>query len=62
MVEDNANKERHFDYYHSVWGFDFSAMRDKAHSEPAVSVFDQTQLLSGSACVLDLDLYSCSAT
>lgn len=61
MVEDNAYKERHFDYYHSVWGFDFSAMREKAHSEPVVSVFDPTQLLSGSACVLDLDLYSCSA-
>lgn len=61
LLEDAAYKERHFDYYSNVWGFDFSAMRASAHSEPVVSSFEQTQLLSSAACVLDLDLSRCTA-
>lgn len=61
LLEDAAYKERHFDYYNSVWGFDFSVMQGSAHGEPVVNAFEQSQLISSAACVLDLDLYRCSA-
>mmetsp|Transcript_120706 Transcript_120706/g.341983 ORF Transcript_120706/g.341983 Transcript_120706/m.341983 type:complete len:389 (-) Transcript_120706:117-1283(-) len=60
MLEDGAYKDRHFDFYGNVWGFDFSAMKAAAHSEPVVNSFEQAQLLSSSACILDLDLYRCT--
>merc|ERR1711971_347329 len=30
LIEDAAYRERHFDYYGNVWGFDFSAMKASA--------------------------------
>mmetsp|Transcript_76900 Transcript_76900/g.229190 ORF Transcript_76900/g.229190 Transcript_76900/m.229190 type:complete len:365 (-) Transcript_76900:67-1161(-) len=60
LLEDEAYKEQHFDYYSNVWGFDFSSMRASAHSEPVVNAFEASQLLSSAACVLDADLYRCT--
>jgi len=62
LLEDPAYSKRHFDYYNKVWGFNFSAMRAAAHSEPVVNAFEHTQLLSSATCVLDLDLYKCTAS
>mmetsp|Transcript_21513 Transcript_21513/g.62296 ORF Transcript_21513/g.62296 Transcript_21513/m.62296 type:complete len:376 (-) Transcript_21513:47-1174(-) len=59
-LEDTKYKEKHFDYYGNVWGFDFSAMKTTAHTEPVVNAFDPSQLVSSAACILDLDLHSCS--
>lgn len=60
MMEDAAYKQHHFDYYGSVWGFDFSAMKEAAHSEPVVSIFEPGQLLTSPVCVLDLNLNTCT--
>jgi len=62
LLEDGAYYQHHFEYYKNVWGFDFSAMKTAAHSEPVVNLWEQRQLLTPPACVLDLDLYSCKAT
>lgn len=60
MLEDSAYRERHFDFYGNVWGFDFSAMKVPAHSEPVVAPYDHLQLLSSPCCVLDLNLCTCT--
>lgn len=62
LLEDAAYVERHFEFYNNVWGFDFSSMKDAAHSEPVVNLFQQAQLLTPAVCVLDLNLYSCKAS
>lgn len=61
LLEDAGYAEQHFDYFRSVWGFDFSAMKASAASEPVVSEFDQSQMLSSTACILDLNLCKCSS-
>jgi len=61
LMEDAPYHQHHFEYYHNVWGFDFSAMKDAAHNEPVVAHFEQAQLLSPPVCVLELDLYNCKA-
>jgi len=60
LLEDTVYKERHFDYYGNVWGFDFSPMQSAAHTEPVVNCFEQAQVVSSAVCVLDLDLYHCT--
>eukprot|EP00746_Dinoflagellata_sp_MGD_P167821 gnl/MRDRNA2_/MRDRNA2_98748_c0_seq1.p1 gnl/MRDRNA2_/MRDRNA2_98748_c0~~gnl/MRDRNA2_/MRDRNA2_98748_c0_seq1.p1 ORF type:complete len:367 (+),score=67.85 gnl/MRDRNA2_/MRDRNA2_98748_c0_seq1:73-1173(+) len=61
LVEATHYKEQHYDYFDNVWGFDFSPMRDSAYSEPVVDSFGPNQLMSTSCCVMDLDIYSCTA-
>lgn len=61
LIEDATYAERHFEYFNTVWGFDFSAMKEAAHGEPVVNYFDQSQLLTAPACVLDLNLNTCKA-
>jgi protein arginine N-methyltransferase 1 len=64
LVEAAHYKEQHYDYFDNVWGFDFSPMRESAYSEPVVDSFGQNQmfsLISSSCCVLDLDIYTCTA-
>lgn len=60
VLEDPAYVERHFEYFNNVWGFDFSPLKAAARSEPVVSAYDVSQLLTTSACVHDVDLNSCS--
>lgn len=61
LLEATHYKEQHCDYFDNVWGFDFSPMRDSAYSEPVVDSFGHNQLMSSSCCVLDLNIYSCTA-
>lgn len=61
LLEDAAYVQHHFEFFNSVWGYDFSSMKEAAHSEPVVSCFDQAQLVTPPACVLDLNLYECKA-
>jgi len=61
LLEDPGYSKSHFEFYNNVWGFDFSAMKAAAHTEPVVNCFEQSQLLTPSTCVLDLDLCSCKA-
>mmetsp|Transcript_56017 Transcript_56017/g.130975 ORF Transcript_56017/g.130975 Transcript_56017/m.130975 type:complete len:332 (-) Transcript_56017:139-1134(-) len=60
LVEDPEYKRHHYDYYDQVWGFDFSAMKEAAKSEPVVQACEQKSLLSSSTCVLNLDLHRCT--
>lgn len=61
LLEDSAYVQGHFEFYNKVWGFDFSAMKVAAHSEPVVALWAASQLLTPPICVLNLDLYTCSA-
>lgn len=61
LIEDADYKKHHFEYYNSVWGFDFSSMKSAAHSEPVVNSFSEDRVISAPACVLDLDLHKCTA-
>lgn len=61
LMEDRKYERQHFDYFSSVWGFDYSSLKEAAHREPVVGFFDQGLLLSSEACVLDLDLTKCCA-
>jgi len=61
ILEDAAYRDNHFSYFKQVWGFNFSAMQEPAHRDPVVHHFDAQQLLSTSACALDLDLHRCTA-
>lgn len=62
LMEDLAYTEQHFDFYADVWGFDYTSMSSQARCEPVVNVFEESQVLSTSACILNLDLYQCKAS
>eukprot|EP00927_Polykrikos_kofoidii_P077335 TRINITY_DN74286_c0_g1_i1.p1 TRINITY_DN74286_c0_g1~~TRINITY_DN74286_c0_g1_i1.p1 ORF type:complete len:432 (-),score=72.59 TRINITY_DN74286_c0_g1_i1:126-1331(-) len=59
FVEDADYKTKHHDYFGKVWSFDFSPMKQCSFESPVVKAFDVTQVLTTSACVLDLDLRTC---
>merc|ERR1719240_1771197 len=61
LLDATAYKEKQYDYFDDVWGFDFSPMKETALNEPVVDCFGQAQLISNPCCVLDLDLHSCTA-
>lgn len=49
------------DFWDEVYGFNFSAMKRQALTEPVVDVCERWQVLTSSATVSQIDLHKCSA-
>ncbi|CAJ1438969.1 unnamed protein product, partial [Effrenium voratum] len=42
LMEDPDYKRSHYEYFGDVWGFDFSAMKEAAMSEPVVQEVNES--------------------
>jgi cyclopropane fatty-acyl-phospholipid synthase-like methyltransferase len=57
-VEDAQYRERKLDFWTNVYGFDMTCIRDLAQLEPLVDCCDAEQVMSDSAQLLEIDLYT----
>ena len=57
-LQDCKIKDKKFDWWDNVYGFDMSAIRKFALSEPLVGFVDQTQLVTTACCIKEIDLYN----
>merc|ERR1719244_958015 len=55
-IEDRVYKDEKINWWDSVYGFDMSAIRDVALSEPLVDVVEPKQVVSDSCLVKEFDL------
>ena len=55
-IEDKEYKDEKINWWDSVYGFDMSAIRDVALSEPLVDVVEAKQVNTGSCLVKEFDL------
>ena len=60
-IEDGEYRERKLQFWDNVFGFDMSAIKALAQLEPLVDCADPEQVMSNSALLLDIDLYTVTA-
>ena len=56
-LADSDLTDSHIDFWRDVYGFDMTAMLEKAHEEALVRVTDEKELAAESVAFLELDLY-----
>lgn len=56
-LADSDLKASHIDFWRDVYGFDMTAMLDRAHEEVLVRVADEKELAAESVAFLELDLH-----
>ncbi|RVX72243.1 hypothetical protein B0A52_04447 [Exophiala mesophila] len=61
-LADSELKADYIDFWRNVYGFDMTAMLDKAHDEALVRVVDEKELGAESVAFLNLDLHRASLT
>jgi len=57
-IEDRQYKDDKINWWDNVHGFDMSCIRDVAISEPLVDVVEPKQIVTGSCCVKEINLYT----
>jgi protein arginine N-methyltransferase 1 len=57
-IEDRQYKDEKINWWESVYGFNMSSIRKVAISEPLVDVVDPNQIVTNSALVKEVDLYT----
>lgn len=57
-IEDRQYKDDKINWWDNVYGFNMSSIRKVAISEPLVDVVDQNQVVSSSALLKEVDLYT----
>lgn len=57
-IEDRQYKEDKIHWWDNVYGFDMSAIREIAITEPLVDVVDNAQVVTNNYCLIDVDLYT----
>ena len=55
-IEDGKFKEEKLEFWHNVYGFNMSCMRDDAILEPLVDYVDSDQIVTTSAPIVEIDL------
>ncbi|OQV05795.1 hypothetical protein CLAIMM_10467 [Cladophialophora immunda] len=56
-LADSDLKASHIDFWRDVYGFDMTAMLEKAHEEALIRVVDEKKLAGASVAFLELDLH-----
>ncbi|KAJ6783917.1 hypothetical protein PWT90_03784 [Aphanocladium album] len=59
-IEDGDYKEEKIGFWDNVYGFDYTAMKKTALSEPLVDTVDVKTVVTDPTAVLTLDLYTCT--
>lgn len=59
-IEDGDYKEEKIGFWDNVYGFDYTAMKKTALSEPLVDTVDIKTVVTDPTAVLTLDLYTCT--
>lgn len=57
-IEDRQYKDDKINWWDNVYGFNMASIRQVAISEPLVDVVDQNQIVSSSALIKEVDLYT----
>lgn len=55
-IEDADYKDEKIKFWDSVYGFDFSCVKDNAIRQPLVDMVDGKQVVTRSQCILDVDI------
>jgi protein arginine N-methyltransferase 1 len=58
-VEDGSVKRERFDYWHDVYGFDMTPIKEIAIMEPVVDVIDPKAIVTNAVPILRLDILIC---
>jgi len=58
FIEDADYKRQKLDFWDNVYGFNMSCIKSVAYKEPLVDVVESKTIVSKSACVYTLDLYT----
>ncbi|GAX15725.1 type I protein arginine methyltransferase [Fistulifera solaris] len=58
-VEDGSVKRERFDYWHDVYGFDMTPIKEIAITEPVVDVIDPKAIVTNAVPILRLDILTC---
>jgi protein arginine N-methyltransferase 1 len=59
-IEDAEYREDKINFWDNVYGFDMSCIKEQALIEPLVDCCDYAQVMSNTAQILNIDLYTCT--
>ena len=59
-IEDGNVRRERFDFWHDVYGFDMTPIKNIALKEPVVDVVDARALVTDSVPILNLDILTCT--